>query len=436
MLAAGLIHSGLFVPGRHDATRLRLESVRDRAEDRTVGEKLLLSLLALHDAVAVADGAEVAVSLARRALAEGLLVRVDVTGAVLALCTVLGMADRDEVLVVFEDVLAEAHRRGSMSDFAAAKVFRAQTLVWRGDLGEAEADSRDALAVAGSWGATARFAAHATAFLADSLMEQGRLDDAAAVVSGADSLPESARMLYLRDSASRLRILRGDPAGGAAELLDAGRQFESVGSRSPALIAWRSSAALALMALDDRDQAARLAGEELELARAWGAPRALGAALRIAGLIDGGNRGRALLEEAVEVLTGSPAKLEHAKARTDLGAALRRAGQRVKAREHLRRAVELASICGAVPLAARAETELLATGARPRRVALSGVESLTPSERRVAELAAQGPTNREIAQTLFVTPRTVEVHLTSVFRKLDISSRSQLAAALEDGPGA
>ncbi len=435
MLASGLIHSGLFVPGRHDAARMRLEGIRDRAEGRTVGEKLLLSLLALHDAVAVADGAEVVVGLARRALAEGLLVRGDVSGAVFPLCTVLGMADLDEVLIVFEDVLAEAHRSGSMSDFAAAKVFRAQTLVWRGDLGEAEADSRDALAVAGSWGATARFAGHATAFLADSLMEQGRLDDAAAVVSGAESLPESARMLYLRDSAGRLRILRGDLAGGAAELLDAGRQFESVGSRSPALIAWRSSAALALLALGDRDQAGGLAEEELELARAWGAPRALGASLRAAGLIDGGRRGLARLEEAVEVLTGSPAKLEHAKARTELGAALRRAGQRVNARDHLRRAVELASICGAAPLAARAETELLATGARPRRVALSGVESLTPSERRVAELAAQGPTNREIAQTLFVTQRTVEVHLTSVFRKLDISSRSQLAAALESVSG-
>jgi DNA-binding CsgD family transcriptional regulator len=152
-------------------------------------------------------------------------------------------------------------------------------------------------------------------------------------------------------------------------------------------------------------------------------------------MIEGGRRGLALLGEAVEALSGSPAKLEHAKARTELGAALRRAGQRVKAREHLRRAVELASICGAAPLTARAETELLATGARPRRVALSGVESLTPSERRVADLAAQGPTNREIAQTLFVTPRTVEVHLTSIFRKLGISSRSQLATALADRSG-
>ena len=77
---------------------------------------------------------------------------------------------------------------------------------------------------------------------------------------------------------------------------------------------------------------------------------------------------------------------------------------------------------------------MLATGARPRRIALSGVESLTPSERRVAEFAASGPTNREIAQALFVTQRTIEVHLTSIYRKLGISSRSQLATALADSP--
>jgi DNA-binding NarL/FixJ family response regulator len=193
---------------------------------------------------------------------------------------------------------------------------------------------------------------------------------------------------------------------------------------------WRSVAALAHLELGDREEARRLAGEELDLARGWGAPRALGAALRAAGLAEGGADGLALLEQAVAVLADSPAKLEHAKARTELGAALRRASRRTKAREHLRRAVELATICGAAPLAARAETELLATGARPRRIALSGLESLTPSERRVAEMASEGPTNRQIAQALFVSTKTVEVHLSSVYRKLEISSRSQLPAAL------
>jgi DNA-binding CsgD family transcriptional regulator len=227
-------------------------------------------------------------------------------------------------------------------------------------------------------------------------------------------------------------LLNGDLAGGLQEMLDSGRHFEAVGGRNPAFMPWRSQAGLAQEALGEHEAARRLSREEVELARGWGAPRALGVSLRAAGLIEGGKKGLALLQEAIDVLCASPAKLEHAKARTELGAALRRANRRSQAREQLRRAVELATICGAAPLAARAESELLATGARPRRVALTGVESLTPSERRVAEMAAEGPTNREIAQALFVTPKTVEVHLSSVYRKLGISARSQLATALAE----
>jgi DNA-binding CsgD family transcriptional regulator len=185
-----------------------------------------------------------------------------------------------------------------------------------------------------------------------------------------------------------------------------------------------------LLRLGDREQARRLTTEEVALAHTWGAPRALSVALRTLGHVERGDKGLALLEQAVDVVANSPARLEHARARTELGAALHRPNRRSQAREHLRRALDLATRCGAGPLAARAETELRATGARPRRIALRGVESLTSSERRVAELAAQGPTNREIAQALFVTPRTVEVHLTNAYRKLGISSRSQLANAL------
>ena len=434
-LAAGLITNGLFAPGLHRNAAQRLERVRVEPRAGTAGEKLLLSVLAYHDARAGRPAAEV-VPLARKALADGTILRADhLPEAYVATSTVLAMADLDEVLTVYEDALAEAHRHGSTLAFGAVKVFRAFALRWRGDLGEVEAEAREALAAGEVWGATARFARHAAAFLADSLMEQGRLDEAAAVLAGAwpgEAPPGSTRLLFLGDSARRLRLLRGDLAGGLEEMLEAGRLFEEVGSRNPAFIAWRSPAALALLQLGRRDEACPLAEEEVELARTWGAPRALGASLRAAGLVEGGEHGVALLEEAVEVLGGSTAKLEHAKARMELGAALRRGNRRADARDQLRHALELATICGATALAARAERELLATGARPRRIALSGVESLTQSERRVAEMAAEGPTNREIAQALFVTQRTVEVHLTSIYRKLAISSRSQLAAALAD----
>jgi DNA-binding CsgD family transcriptional regulator len=396
---------------------------------------MLLALLAYHDARAGAPAA-VAVPLARRALAEGTLVRGDIPGASFVLsAAVLTMADLDEALTICDYAIAEAHRRGSILDFASAQVYRAHAFVLRGDLAEAEGQSRDALAAGEAWGSSARFSDLSAAVLADALMEQGKLDDAAAGLARADlgdSPPESSPVLHFLDSRARLRVLRGDLAGGLEDVLDVGRRFEAVGGRNPAFLAWRSQAALALLQLGQRDEAQPLAWEEVELARTWGAPRALGAALRAAGLVGGGRQGLALLEEAVEVLSDSPAKLEHAKARTDLGAALRRANRRADAREQLRHALELATICGAVRLVQRAETELLATGARPRRVSLRGVESLTPSERRVAEMAAEGPTNREIAQALFVTPKTVEVHLSSVYRKLGISSRSQLPAALAE----
>jgi DNA-binding CsgD family transcriptional regulator len=163
---------------------------------------------------------------------------------------------------------------------------------------------------------------------------------------------------------------------------------------------------------------------------AFGAPRALGVALRAAGLAEDGKRGIELLRRAVGVLDGSAARLEHARAMADLGAALRRAGCRVDSREILRPALELAYRCGALALTERTRTELIAAGGRPRRLVLSGLDSLTPSERRVAQLAAAGLPNREIAQHLFITTRTVEGHLTHSYQKLDITSREQLPAAL------
>jgi len=130
------------------------------------------------------------------------------------------------------------------------------------------------------------------------------------------------------------------------------------------------------------------------------------------------------------VLEGANARLEYAKALVDLGAALRRAGQRVRAREHRSRGLEIATVAGANVLALAAREELLTAGARPRRVRLDGVAALTVSERRVARMAAGGRSNPEIAQALFVTRKTVEKQLAGVYRKLGISSRSELAARL------
>jgi hypothetical protein len=162
------------------------------------------------------------------------------------------------------------------------------------------------------------------------------------------------------------------------------------------------------MHMGNHGEARRLADDELRLARAFGAPRSLGIALRAAGLVEGGDTGLELLRESVAVLDRSPAALERARALVDLGKALWRANRRMEARPPLRRGLEMAQRFGALPLERRAHEELLVAGARPRRRQFSGVDALTPSERRVAEMAAQGLSNREIAQALFVTVKAVQ----------------------------
>jgi DNA-binding CsgD family transcriptional regulator len=225
------------------------------------------------------------------------------------------------------------------------------------------------------------------------------------------------------------------------DLLAAGDLLARLRAPSPSIAPWRSDAALAHLALGARSEARALAAEEVALARAYKGPRTLGMALRAAGLTEGGRGGIELLRQAVGVLVGSGARLEHARAMADLGAALRRAGQRAESRDILRQALDLAHHCGALAVTERARNELLAAGGRPRRLVLSGVDSLTSSERRIAQLAATGLSNRDIAQHLFITTRTVEGHLTHAYQKLAITSREQLTAVLptrdvETGAGA
>lgn len=174
-----------------------------------------------------------------------------------------------------------------------------------------------------------------------------------------------------------------------------------------------------------------LADEQLAIARAWGAPGGHGSALQVRALVGPPAQAEPLLAEAVELLTRAHCRVDLARAHVDHGIALRRAGRRRDARAALEQGLELAARCEAAPLVTRARAELRVLGARPRRRMFSGVEGLTASEHRVAGMAAEGLTNADIAQALFVTRKTIETHLHSVFRKLGISSRRELAAALE-----
>src|SRR5262249_24060780 len=320
----------------------------------------------------------------------------------------------------------------------------AHMLMWRGkhqtdrgDLRAAVADLREAMDLSIAHGMLVAWP-YNIALLALALLEQGEADEAARVIKRGgfpEQLPvEEVNLVWFRLVRGRLRIETGSPERGVEELLQVGETVRPVALDNPSGAPWRSWAAEGLRLLDRDDEARALTDEELALARRWGDPHAIGASLRVLGLVEGGPAGIGLLREAGGGLPGPGAGLEHARALVDLGAALRRANERTEARERLREGIDLARRVGALGLAKRANEEIVATGARPRKALQTGLDALTASERRVAQLAAEGMSNKEIAQTLFVTIKTVEVHLSHAYRKLEISSRAQLEKALTPVP--
>jgi len=274
--------------------------------------------------------------------------------------------------------------------------------------------------------------------LAEALIEFGSHAEARRCLVAAEAaMGDSvlARIAVLATSA-HLSDIRGDPSESLESFLGCGRLLEQAGATNPAVLPWRSGAARALAALGDREEARALVRQELKLAEAFGAPGAVGRSLRALGAIEGGERGLEALEAAVTHLEGSQAALERARGLVDYGAALRRSSRRRAAREPLLRGMEQARRLGSETLARRAMEEAKATGARPRRTALHGRQALTTREEQVAALAAEGRSNREIARELVITQKTVEWHLQHAFRKLGLTSRSELLQALgeEEGP--
>jgi DNA-binding CsgD family transcriptional regulator len=365
--------------------------------------------------------------LALQALAGGELVAADGDMLGVAAIVILALADRDEALQAWELSLADAHRRGSLFSRKSVTLWRGFTMYLRGDLGEAEESLRNS-AEGKLWGAATGWLYH-DAILAAVLRERGELVAAREVLERStdpgDAGEPTRYWLY-----SQLELLVAE-----RRFSDALVVSESLGARFSQLVhpvdtPWRSPTAIALDQLGRGPQARALAAEDLELARRWGAPATVARALRILGTLER-EGGLEHLQEAVEVVGSSPARLEHAKALAALGATLRRARQPTAAREPLRRALELAAVLGAAGLEREVRSELYAAGGRPRTTALRGIAALTPSERRAAALAAAGQTNREIAQELFVTLKTVELHLSNAYRKLGIRSRRELPVGLD-----
>jgi DNA-binding CsgD family transcriptional regulator len=375
-----------------------------------------------------AGPAESVCALARNGLAGGELIRKDSLMA-MAAAVVLALADLDEAVDVWDAMRAHAYRNGSAFTIGSVQLWGGYTQYLRGDLGEAEAELRASLETVAFWGMPTQ-AQWQSPILAEILVERGERGEARALLDTVISPPPSSDHAILVDRAwMRVLLAEGRPEEALA-YADV-YELHAGWKRHPRYVPWRSLKAQALERLGRRDEAVALAGEELEVARGWGSPGTVGRSLRVLGAIlrtDGIEQ----LEEACALLEEVPARLEQAKALAGLGAALRRARKPTEAREPLRRALELADVCGAQPLVEGVRAEIYATGARPRTTALRGVLALTASERRVADLAADGQTNRDIAQTLYVTPKTVEVHLSNAYRKLGIGSRRELAGALTE----
>jgi DNA-binding CsgD family transcriptional regulator len=386
-----------------------------------------------QESIASCRPADEGIRFAERALAGGVLL-VDATGTHCAAALLLALAGRPELARThFEEAIAEAQERGAIVIQQTALALRASTALMEGDVTAAARDANMALALGREDGISAP---HLVWVLVDALLEQGRVAEAEASLREhhlTGPLPDLAPFNAILHRRGRTWIAAGSVPAGLDDVLLAGARQEAVGQQNAALLAWRPTAAHALLALGEVDRARALSAENLELARAFGAPHALGAALRVHGQTLGGAEQVTTLREAIEVLEDSFARLELAGARTDLGLALLARDDRRAAREVLSSAVALADELGAVVVREQAIDALVAAGARPRRSATRGPGALTPAERRVATLAAGGATNPEIAAELFVSVKTVETHLSHSFRKLGIGSRAQLGTLLGAG---
>ena len=358
------------------------------------------------------------------ALADG-LPSLTGTGPAFVLAGLDAHADAERLIAAS---LERARRRGSRLETAEALHDRVWSRWRRGDLIGGLADAETIFAMTeGAWEVAKLPLRIAHAYMK---VERGELDEAAAQLDLPENLESAAPGTWgwgwLPLGRARVAAARRDPEQALELSLQAGERLLAIDAPSPGYCWWRSLAALAAKELGQLERATALAAEQFELGRRIGSPRAIGTGLAALGSVQGGAEGVELLRASLAPLETARADLERARALLDLGIAQRRARHTREAREPLRQALDLSRRLGASPLAKVALAELRAAGGRPRRERSTGLQSLTPRERQVAELAASGLANPAIAEQLFITRKTVEAHLRAVFRKLDVSSRDQL----------
>lgn len=455
-LEADFVATATVVPSLQAQALVRSVDLLGRAAagPQTQGQRLRLAQTALYEAFR-GERSDRLVELAERAWDAGRLLEHGTPQGIgwRLVSNVFFLAgELERAAEIANAALEDAGRRGWPFALATAAYMRALPLLWQARVDDALSEleaAREARRLGWRQFARASAAHHALA-----LLEKGEIAEAEGMLledvpaGGPQNLGESsagdwgelgqasaaasnnledAMRLY---SLARVRLAQGR----AQEALDAALATGGVVERTVEFFGycpWRTTGAEAALALGDRRLAGELAGAAAARAYRTKALTERIRTQRVLGLCQRPKEGLATLNAAARLVEGAPPRLETIRLFVDLGAGLRRANQRVAARDPLQRAADMAWAGGASALHARARTELAATGARPRRdVLLSGPASLTPSERRIAELAATGHSNREIAQTLFVTPKTVEYHLRNAYRKLDIEGRDSLSAVL------
>ncbi|MDA8355674.1 MAG: AAA family ATPase [Actinomycetota bacterium] len=376
-----------------------------------------------------------AVAFARRGLSDDRLLDAGAVASFpfMAALTAFSLAeDQDESSAVFDRVLCHAQDRGATTAITYVCAAAAIGAWICGDIRRCEQMTREALDAEFPVGYVRPIL---QAYLALALMEQGDLGGAAEAVgatgaTGLDrdvlSASQSVHALY---ACGRLHRFRGQPEA-ALEVLRFRGDPGQAENHLP-YPAWRLEAASCHLDLGQTSQAIALVREHAVHAERWATSAARGATRRLEALTELGEARLAGLAAAGDLLAGSPARLEWARCQVELGAGLRAAGRTQEARDVLRAAYDVAGRCGSTVLAEQARAELVVAGARPRRQHLTGVQALTASERRICELAAEGLTNIQIAQRLFVTRSTVEKHLGHAYDKLGVAARQDLVSLLE-----
>lgn len=432
-IEAGRLGSDVFKEGRSPAMEVRLARLRGLAEGDGPGTRMLAFVLG---AMGIFRGQDLAGAraLIDRSLDGERLLREEGSESLALVQAVAGLAgleDLDAVDRATVGVFDDAQRRGSVIGYIMGCHYRTVVHAFGGQLQVAESYLRSAIERSLEYGVT--FAIPSLVWAGTNvLLERSGIADIADLVDTTELEPALLASMaggWLLIARGRLRVQRGKREEGVADLRAGGAILEGAGMDNPVACHWRSPLALALPA-EDSEEATELVAYELDRSRAMGLPRSEGVALRAAGMLEGGSDGIDLLRQSLAVVEKADAPLEQARTLVELGAVLRRSNQRASAREPLTAGLDLAHACGAERLAARALEELQASGARPRRPRTFGPDSLTSAEARVARMAADGMTNREIAQALFVTAKTVENQLGAVYRKLGVGSRDQLSSAL------